>query len=240
MPPESIFLLVSTAVAVLLGAGAVVAALRSRSDQTAIQAGAGDLRDQGQADKYEVDRGGLERRGRGSYGTAVRVLWWVSIASVLIGVGLSDAYDQNQAAIYALGAIAVVAAVGLHDLLPDRRRTQAVIAFEIVLAIVLTTVLLVLTDYASSPFVFVYLLIAVAVARRWAARSRWWWPWRPPSPSWASWRSTHSWPPTPPPTCCASACRSAPSGCWPTWPACSPPASGACATASCSCPGPMS
>ena len=163
MPPESIFLLVSTAVAVLLGAGAVVAALRGRSDQ-AMQAVAGDLSDQGQADKYEVDRGGLERRGRGSYATAVRVLWWVSIASVLIGVGLSEAYDDSQAAIYALGAIAVVAAVGLHDLLPDRRRTPAVVAFEVVLAIVLTTVLLVLTGYASSPFVFVYLLIAVAVA----------------------------------------------------------------------------
>jgi diguanylate cyclase (GGDEF)-like protein len=163
VPPESIFLLVSTAVAVLLGAGAVVAALRGRSDQTATQAVAVDLGDQGQ-DKYEVDRAGLERRGRGSYGTAVRVLWWVSIASVLIGVGLSDAYDDTQAAIYALGAMAVVAAVALHDLLPDRRRTQAVVAFEVVLAIALTTVLLVLTDYASSPFVFVYLLIAVAVA----------------------------------------------------------------------------
>lgn len=164
MPPESIFLLVSTAVAVLLGAGAVVAALRSRSDQTALQTADADPAERAQADKYEVDRAGLERRGHGSYGTAVRVLWWVSIASVLIGVGLSDAYDTNQAAIYALGAIAVVAAVGLHDLLPNRRRTPAVIAFEVVLAIALTTGLLVLTDYASSPFVFVYLLIAVAVA----------------------------------------------------------------------------
>src|SRR6185436_10663573 len=140
------------------------AALRNRSAQTGIQTVDAQLADQGQSDKYEVDRAGLEPRGRGSYGTAVRVLWWVSIASVLIGVGLSDAFDTNQAAIYALGAVAVVAAVGLHDLLPDRRRTQAVIAFEVVLAIVLTTVLLVLTDYASSPFVFVYLLIAVAVA----------------------------------------------------------------------------
>ena len=164
MPPESIFLLVSTAVAVLLGAGAVVAALRSRSDQTAIQTLDPGRVDPAQSDKYEVDPAALERRGRGSYGTAVRVLWWVSIASVLIGVGLSDAYDANQAAIYALGAIAVVAAVGLHDMLPERRRTPAVIAFEVVLAVALTTVLLVLTDYASSPFVFVYLLIAVAVA----------------------------------------------------------------------------
>jgi len=163
VPPESIFLLVSTAVAVLLGAGAVVAAFRGRSAQTALQAVDVEPADQGQADKYEVDRAGLDRRGR-SYGTAVRVLWWVSIASVLIGVGLSDAYDANQAAIYALGAIAVVAAVVLHDVLPERRRTEAVIAFEVVLAIVLTSVLLVLTDYASSPFVFVYLLIAVAVA----------------------------------------------------------------------------
>jgi diguanylate cyclase (GGDEF)-like protein len=164
VPPESIFLLVSTAVAVLLGAGAVVAAFRSRSDQTAFQTVDAGVAEAGQTDKYEVDRAGLERRGRGSYGTAVRVVWWVSIASVLIGVGLSDAYDDNQAAIYALGAIAVVAAVGLHDLLPDRRRTPTMVAFEVVLAIALTTGLLVLTDYASSPFVFLYLLIAVAVA----------------------------------------------------------------------------
>ena len=165
MPPESIFLLVSTAVAVLLGGGAVVAALRGRTDPTAaLQVVPDQPSEQGVADKYEVDRAGLERRGRGSYGTAVRVLWWVSIASVLIGVGLSDAYDANQAAIYALGAVAVVAAVVLHDVLPERQRTPAAIAFEVVLAVALTTVLLVLTDYASSPFVFVYLLIAVAVA----------------------------------------------------------------------------
>ncbi|HEY7847146.1 MAG TPA: GGDEF domain-containing protein [Candidatus Limnocylindria bacterium] len=163
MPPESIFLLVSTAVAVLLGAGAVIAALRNRSELTTTQTAAIEPADPGQADKYEVDPAGLEPRGRG-YGTAVRVLWWVSIAAVLIGVGLSDAYDDSQAAIYALGAVAVVAAIGLHDVLPARRRTPAVVAFEVVLAIMLTTVLLVLTDYASSPFVFVYLLIAVAVA----------------------------------------------------------------------------
>jgi diguanylate cyclase (GGDEF)-like protein len=164
VPPESIFLLVSAAVAVLLGAGAVAAAFRNRPEQTAIQTVDPEFADQGQADKYEVDRAALGPGGRGSYGTAVRVLWWVSIAAVLIGIGLSDAYDDNQAAIFALGAVAVVAAVGLHDLLPARRRTPAVVAFEVVLAIVLTTVLLVLTGYASSPFVFVYLLIAVAVA----------------------------------------------------------------------------
>ena len=81
MPPESIFLLVSTAVAVLLGAGAVVAALRGRTDPTAIQVVPHRPSEQGQADKYEVDLAGLDRHGRGSYGTAVRVLWWVSIAS---------------------------------------------------------------------------------------------------------------------------------------------------------------
>lgn len=115
-------------------------------------------------DKYETGAGAIERRGRGSYGAAIRVLWWVSIAGVLIGVGLSDAYDASQAAIYAVGAVAVGAVVLLHDLLPDRLRTRAVVGGEILLAIGLTTALIALTDYGMSPFVFGFNLIAVAVA----------------------------------------------------------------------------
>jgi diguanylate cyclase (GGDEF)-like protein len=164
VPPEFIFLLVSAAVAVLLGAGAAVAAVRARrqaSDGPAAPAGEAEAR---LADKYDADTSALERRGRGSYATAVRVLWWVSIAAVLIGVGLSDAYDASQAAIYAVGAIAVGAVILLHDVLPERRRSWPVVAFEVALAIGLTTAILVLTGYASSPFAFGYNLVAVAVA----------------------------------------------------------------------------
>ena len=53
------------------------------------------------SDKYERTPPRSNAAGRGAYATAVRVLWWVSIAAVLIGVGLSDAFDASQAAIYA-------------------------------------------------------------------------------------------------------------------------------------------
>ena len=165
MPPELIFLSVSAAVAVLLGAGAAVAAVRAR--RSSDEDGNEPLTDESDAaagDKYDTDTSALERRGRGSYTTAVRVLWWVSIGAVLIGVGLSDAYDASQTAIYAVGAVAMGAVVLLHDLLPERFRTGPVVAFEIALAIGLTTAILLLTSFASSPFVFGYNLVSVAVA----------------------------------------------------------------------------
>jgi diguanylate cyclase (GGDEF)-like protein len=164
VPPELIFLIVSAAVAVLLGTGAAVAAIRSRrsavtaTDELQLPDAAP------QPDKYDAGYGEIERRGRGTYANAVRILWWVSIAGVLIGVGLSDAYDASQAAIYAVGAVAVVAVILLHDLLPERFRTPPVVAVEIVLAVGLTTALVALTDFGTSPFVFGYNLAAVAVA----------------------------------------------------------------------------
>ena len=163
MPPELIFLSVSAAVAVLLGAGAAVAAARARREATDGQARR-DEREPPSTDKYDTDTSALERRGRGSYATAVRVLWWVSIAAVLIGVGLSDAYDAAQAAIYAVGALAVGAVILLHDVLPDRLRSAPLVALEVALAIGLTTAILLLTGFGSSPFAFGYNLVAVAVA----------------------------------------------------------------------------
>jgi diguanylate cyclase (GGDEF)-like protein len=165
VPPEFTFLFVSAAVAVLLGAGAAVAALRARGGNAAGTAALDDDRDAVvQPDKYDIDTSALERRGRGSYATAVRVLWWVSIFAVLIGVGLTGAYDSSRAAIYVVGAIAGGAVLLLHDLIPDRLRRGPVVAFEVLLAIGLTTALLLLTGYGASPFMFGYNLVAVAVA----------------------------------------------------------------------------
>lgn len=141
-----------------------MAAVRSRRGDDAEGEPTRELQAAGQADKYDAVSGELEGRSSGTYTTAVRVLWWVSIAAVLIGVGLSDAYDESQAAIYVVGAIAVGAVVLLHDLLPKRYRVTPVIGLEVLLAIGLTTALLVLTGYGTSPFVFGYNLVAVAVA----------------------------------------------------------------------------
>src|SRR5215211_1649137 len=165
VPPEFTFLFVSAAVAVLLGAGAAVAAFRvPGSEAAAIDALQDDREAVVQPDKYDFDTTALEQRGRGSYTTAVRVLWWVSIFAVLIGVGLTGAYDASRAAIYVVGAIAGGAVLLLHDVIPDRLRRGPVVAVEVLLAIGLTTALLALTGYGASPFVFGYNLVAVAVA----------------------------------------------------------------------------
>jgi len=163
VPPELIFLLVSAAVAVLLGTGAVVAAYRSRR-AIATEAQPQLPEPVAPPDKYDAGAGEIERRGRRSYATAVRVLWWASIAAVLIGVGLSGAYGPTRAGIYGVGALGFAAVLLLHDLLPERFRTPPVVGFEILLAIGLTTALVSLTDFGASPFVFGYNLVAVAVA----------------------------------------------------------------------------
>lgn len=166
MATDQIFIIVSGVLAALLGAGAVLAVLRARGragEDDGEQDTALALAEEG-GDKYEIGTTDEAALGGASYGTAVRVLWWVSIAAVLIGVGVADAFDASQAAIYALGAVAVVVVVLVHDLLPTRLRTLSVAAIEVLAALGLITVLLTLTGYASSPFVYAYNLVAVAVA----------------------------------------------------------------------------
>ena len=162
MTVDQVFIAVTGIVAALLGGGALLAALRRRREE----------RDGGQAiiavdagtDKYEISDADEEALGGASYGTAVRVLWWVSIALVLIGVGVSDAFRSSQAGIYALGALAVGVVVLVHDLLPNRLRTLPVSVIEVLAALGLITGLLTLTGYGVSPFVYAFNLVAVAVA----------------------------------------------------------------------------
>jgi len=159
---DQIFVVVTIVVAALLGIGALVAVLRGRAGQDR----APDARELGQPqlDKYEPVGATIAGAAGASYGTAVRVLWWITTAAVMVGVGLSDAYRVSQPAIYLVGAGAVAVVVLLHDLLPARFRTPAVAALEVLAAIGLTTVLLTLTGYGGSPFVYAYHLVAVAVA----------------------------------------------------------------------------
>lgn len=161
MSADQIFIVVTGVIAVLLGAAALVAVLRARDGD----APDGEARAPAEApDKYDIVPHADEAAARGSYGTAVRVLWWVSIAAVLIGVGLTDAFDASQPAIYLLGAAGVGVVVLTHDLLPSRLRSVPLAVLEVVAALVLITALLALTGYGSSPFAFAYSLVAVAVA----------------------------------------------------------------------------
>jgi diguanylate cyclase (GGDEF)-like protein len=160
---DQIFILVTGIVAALLGAGALLAAARRRrvdgEDGGAIVA-----RPEPQADKYELPPTDVEALSGASYGTAVRVLWWVSIALVLIGIGLSDAFESTRPGIYLLGAAAVGVAFIVHDLLPARLRTRLVAVIEVLAALAIITALLTLTGHGASPFAYAYALVAVAVA----------------------------------------------------------------------------
>jgi diguanylate cyclase (GGDEF)-like protein len=99
-----------------------------------------------------------------AYAGVLRILWWMTIAVVLVGVGVSGAYASVQPAIYALGGLAVVAVIALHELLPLGRRGTAVRLLEMVVALALVTGLVLLTGRGSSPFFFGYAVIAVAAA----------------------------------------------------------------------------
>jgi diguanylate cyclase len=165
LTPDQIFILGTGIVAALLGAGALLAAARRRREVAEDGGGALLARPEAAPDKYEVAPAGLQALGGSTpYGTAVRVLWWVSIALVLIGIGVSDAFSSTRPAIYLLGAAAVAVVILAHDLLPLRLRTRTVAVIEVLAALGIITVLLTLTGYGSSPFSYAFALVAVAVA----------------------------------------------------------------------------
>jgi len=163
VPPNLIFLIVTAIVGGLLVLGASLAAVRERSAaRFSLDAGAAD----GQG-KYEPDAEIAEAHAGASASASigvVRVLWWITIAAVLVGVGLSDAYRANQTIIFGLGGLAVVVVVVLHELMPRTWRNDLTTAAEVAIAVALSTGLLLLTGYGSSPYVFALDLLAVAVA----------------------------------------------------------------------------
>jgi diguanylate cyclase (GGDEF)-like protein len=150
---ELTFILVTGGVASLVGVGALVAVLRERAGP-----GPSEL--------------GTRLPGNGSevaplapsHEAVVRVVWWVAIAGVLVGIGLADPYPANREAIYALGGAAALLVVVMHELLPRRWRGRTSVAFEVLAALALASGLVWLTGRAASPFVFTYHLVVVAAA----------------------------------------------------------------------------
>ena len=156
MTTELIFILVTGGLAALVGAGALVAVLRGWGERPPA------------AETLPIAKS--EASGDGvlpmapSHDAVVRVVWWVAIAGVLVGVGVSNSFPENRAAIYALGGAAAVLVVLLHEMLPNRWRGRYSVALEVVAALALATGLVWLTGGASSPFVFTFDLLVVAVA----------------------------------------------------------------------------
>ena len=94
----------------------------------------------------------------------MRVVWWLTITIVLLGVGISGSFPTDQAPIFLLGAGGVLAVVIFHELIGAGRRSVLVRLAELVTAIVLVAGLLTLSGYASSPFAVLFALVAVAAA----------------------------------------------------------------------------
>ena len=155
MTPELIFILVTGGLAALVGVGALIAVLRGWGEPMTEPISAAAVR------PTEVVP---ETPLAPSHEAVVRVVWWVAIAFVLVGIGVSGAFPENRSAIYALGGAAVVIVVVLHEVLPRRWRGRVSVGLEVVAALALATGLVWLTDGANSPFVFTFHLLVVAAA----------------------------------------------------------------------------
>ncbi|HEY6608007.1 MAG TPA: GGDEF domain-containing protein, partial [Candidatus Limnocylindria bacterium] len=100
----------------------------------------------------------------GNAEATLRVVWWLTIAIVLLGVGISGSFAAEQAPIFALGAAAVLSVIVFHEANGLLRRGRLARLAELVAATALVAALLVLTGYASSPFSMLFALVAVAAA----------------------------------------------------------------------------
>ena len=171
MSSIQIFLLVSAAAAALIGVVAAVVVWRDRRRaRTRAEAGGAAA-----MQPVAVDTAGGAKYGGTSvasqtaasevaYAGVLRILWWLTIAVVLVGVGISGAYTSVQPVIYALGGGAVLAVIAFHELLPPARRTVAILFLELLVALGLVTGLILLTGRGDSPFFFGYAVVAVAAA----------------------------------------------------------------------------
>jgi hypothetical protein len=113
---ELIFILVSGGLAALVGVGALVAVLRGWGGWTSPASAPFASADDQPAGTLPMTP---------SHDAVVRVVWWVAIAGVLVGIGISNALAAKRSAIYALGGFAVVTVVVLHEMPPRRWHTSA-------------------------------------------------------------------------------------------------------------------
>jgi diguanylate cyclase (GGDEF)-like protein len=165
VPPELTIIAVTALLAGLLLVGVMLA---GRSGGVPSRDGATELRELSEA------RGGPARTtdaATTSVESTLRVVWWLTITIVLLGVGISGSFVADQAPIFLLGGAAVVAVVGFHELLRGRTRPGVARFAELVVAVGLIGGLLALTGFASSPFAMLFALVTVAAALAHGARA---------------------------------------------------------------------
>ena len=156
MPPELTIIAVTALLAGLLLVGVMLA---GRSGGVPARDGATELRELSEA------RGATRTdAGAATVESTLRVVWWLTITIVLLGVGISGTFASDQAPIFVLGGGAVAAVVVFHEALRGRARGRIVRFGELVVATGLIGGLLALTGYASSPFSMLFALVTVAAA----------------------------------------------------------------------------
>ena len=100
----------------------------------------------------------------------LRVVWWLTITIVMLGVGISGSFAADQAPIFVLGGAALLGVVVFHELISGSRGRLGRLA-ELLAAIVLIAGLLGLTGFASSPFAMLFALVSVAAALAYGPRA---------------------------------------------------------------------
>ncbi|MGZ9160957.1 MAG: GGDEF domain-containing protein [Candidatus Limnocylindrales bacterium] len=99
-----------------------------------------------------------------AYDRVVRIASWIFLLATTTIVGVTNLWPQNQAAIFALLALAGLFVLIIHDLLPAHTLGAAKFVLEGSVAITVATMLVALTGGVASPFFFVYPLIVGGAA----------------------------------------------------------------------------
>lgn len=171
MPPEQTIIALTALLAGLLLVGVMLAGRRvpGESGESRLTETGSSLHPARTNDAAAVlSAASADARGAAS---TLRVVWWLTITIVLLGVGISGSFAADQAPIFLLGGAAVVTVVIFHELLGSAHDSRWLRFAEIVAAIALIGILLALTGFASSPFAMLFALVSVAAALAYGPRA---------------------------------------------------------------------
>ena len=169
MPPELTIIAVTALLAGLLLVALMLAGRRVPGDGSIVETAA-QTRPPGPSPLLPGATGSRDRDARGAAST-LRVVWWLTITIVLLGVGISGSFASDQGPIFLLGAAAVVTVVVFHEVFGAIERGRLVRLAEVIAAVTLIAGLLALTGFASSPFAMLFALVAVAAALAFGPRA---------------------------------------------------------------------
>ncbi|HYI66861.1 MAG TPA: GGDEF domain-containing protein [Candidatus Limnocylindrales bacterium] len=167
MPPEQTIIAVTAVLAAMLLVGVILAG--RRAPEGASRETTPRIRQTALSPTVTPQHGALGD-GRDAQQT-LRVVWWLTITIVLLGVGISGSFIADQPEIFLLGGVAVVTVVIFHELLGPSQRGRLVPLAEIFVAVALIAGLLALTGFASSPFAMLFALVSVAAALAYGPRA---------------------------------------------------------------------